>query len=159
MKQKSRLASTQFEFGDTHLGYSLDGARKRWRFRIDYMALPKRTPLAMSTSAWFRRLGSLACAIGVIQAGWAAWNDASMVVGASLCAAGLVSILMHVVTRRHFTVLKTDAGEVWILCDRRHDQILSELRARRRARVLWVHAGWIIPRAFPKSVSSSTRRA
>lgn len=158
MKQTSRLASTQFEFGETHLGYSLDGARNRWRFRMDYLGLPKRIPVKMSTSVWLRRLGSLACAIGVVQGGWAAWNGTSMVVGASLCAAGLVSVLLHVRTRRRFTVLKTDAGEIWILCDKRHDQILNELRARRRARMLSINAGWIIPQAFPKSVSARTRR-
>jgi hypothetical protein len=112
LEQVSLSARTHFEFGESQLDYVLDGE-------------------------WLRRIGSLACAIGVLQVGWAAWNGASILAGAILGVGGLC----HLLSRRGFTILETDAGEIWIIRDHRHDQILSEVRGRRRALRVALHTG------------------
>lgn len=151
LEQASVSVRTQFEFGERHLGYGLDGDRRHWRFAIDYADLPKRSGFALSTSAWLRRLGSLACAFGVLQAGWAAWNGASMLGGMVLGVIGVICLLLHVVSRREFTVLRTSAGDILIVRDRQHDQILRALRERRRARILELHGVRVKPRALLES--------
>lgn len=116
LEQVSLSARTQFEFGESQLDYVLDGE-------------------------WLRRIGSQACAICVLQVGWAAWNGASILAGAILGVGGLWTILLHLLSRRGFTVLETDAGEIWNIRDHRHDQILSEVRGRPRALRVALHTG------------------
>jgi hypothetical protein len=149
LEQTSLSARTQFEFGENHLGYSFDGDRKHRQFKVDYAELPKRTGFTLTTSSWLRRTGFLACSIGILHAGWAVTSGASMLAGTVLGGIGVFNLILHALSRRKgFTVLKTEPGEIRIIRDRRHDQILRELRTRRRARILELHGPRVIPRAL-----------
>jgi hypothetical protein len=89
-------------------------------------------------NAWLRNAGILCLIIGVVNAG-IFLLEADHLKTLVWLISGVICLAIHWTSKTEFTVLSCDAGEILIIKDNKHDQILEEIRRRRKNLIMGLY--------------------
>ena len=132
IKQKRFSNKTTFEFFEDKLTYTIDHSKGLHSFTIEYASIPVDDIGRLENKQpWFKNLGILWIGVGLLQTFVRFIYSHTVQISWWLLVGGVFFILYPVV-RTKFTVLRTEAGGILIIKDKRHDQIFDEIKTRKR---------------------------
>jgi len=135
--QKRYFNRSHFTFEDDRLTYTMghDGGSRS--FGVNYADIPMEHTTLEERTPWFRNAGVVLLIVWLCRLLTGIIDPPSPPVLSlhwPLAAACCLLIYRFAVT--HFTVLKTEAGELYLICDDRHEEVLNELMTRRKSQLL-----------------------
>lgn len=137
IEQRRFFTRTRFTLDTDRLTFSLEHDAGYRSFDVHYADIPMETTDLESRVPWFR---NAAMAIMIAWVCRTAVGLADPVSASGLALhwplSALCCLLVYhfVVTR--FTVFKTEAGKLYLICDGRHDELMTELLERRKSQLL-----------------------
>lgn len=140
--QKRMATSIRFDFGPTELRYFVRDNSGERESVVDYANLSGTTRRVFEKNIWLRNVGLLWCVIGAISVATAV--SAGMLGVGSLfwLGLGIGCVAAFYLTQSRYTVFDTEAGAVFVLEDKQVETIVSEMKARRRARLLALYGDY-----------------
>ncbi len=134
-KQKKFSNSTVFIFGKDKLKYSIKDRGGSSTFNVEYAEIPLDQNEFDERNSWYRNVGIFWVAIGFMQLYFMVTEDAGFKVPIWLLL-GSVCFVFYYIARTSYTVIPTNSGSVFVIKDKKHDEILSELYQRRKGQLL-----------------------
>jgi len=136
MTQKKGSVKHSITFSEEKFNFSYQDKTGSGDSDINYIDLPVKSSISIQQNEWLRNVGYLWCAVGVLQLGFAIVNDGSLAGKGFWLVLGVGCIIWAQFSKIKYTVLSTEAGNVFIIQDKQHDEILNELNKRRKAQLL-----------------------
>jgi len=137
IEQKRYLNRTRFTFEDERLAYTMGHEAGSRSFGVHYADIPMETTVVEARNPWFLNTAAvmlIVWACGIIAGMGGAVSEMDLALHWPLAASVCLLIYRYVLTQ--YTVLKTDAGELHLICDDRHEEILDEIMKRRKSQLL-----------------------
>ena len=134
--QKKRSNKHTFTFKDDLFNFAYEDKNGSGDVDIDYVDFPQKFSIRIEQNEWLRNVGYLWCAIGALQFGYAVYSAAPLSGKGFWLFLGLGSLAWAHFSKVKYSVFQTDHGSVFVIQDKRHDEIISELNARRRKQLL-----------------------
>lgn len=104
---------------------------------IPYAEIPLKSSTRIDQNLWLRNVGYLWCALGVIGIPLALFTDKPLSGAGFWLLLGLGCLLWAHFIKVTYSVFSADRGSVWVIQDANsHDQIVDEIRSRRRNQLL-----------------------
>ncbi len=135
--QKKMSNRHLFTFNDESLNFAYSDKSGSGDVDIPYAHFPKKPFIKIDQNEWLRNVGILWLIIGVLQLGTALYAD--HYAGATLLwlTLGAICLAWAHYSKVKYTVFQAEKGSVFIIQDRStHDQIISEIRSRRKNQLL-----------------------
>ncbi|BCS95669.1 hypothetical protein DSLASN_13010 [Desulfoluna limicola] len=137
INQKRFFNWSRFTFDDERLTCTMGHEDGSCSFGVNYADIPMEQTSVEQRIPWFRNAGLVLLIIwlcrtlvGLVEPASAPGLSLYWPLAATCC------FLIYRVAVTRFTVLKTDAGELYLICDTRHDEVLDELMTRRKSQLL-----------------------
>ncbi len=134
--QKKKSTKHTFVFNDDYFNFSYEDKSGSGDSDLNYGNLPQKTSIQIEQNEWLRNVGYLWCAIGAVQLGYAIYLQASLSGKGFWLVLGLACIVWFLFSKVKYTVFKSDQGNVFVIHDKNHDKIISELKSRRKSQLL-----------------------
>ena len=99
---------------------------------INYAHLPEKKSIKIEQNEWLRNVGYLWCVIGLIQLGYTFASGSSLSGKGFWLIVGLGCLAWSIYSAVKYTVYSSDQGNVFIIHDAKHDQIIEELQKRKK---------------------------
>jgi hypothetical protein len=130
--RQSRFSNkTAFVFGGEALKYTLKDMNGRQSFSVPYTYIPRDTNELEERNPWFRNVGLFWMLIGVVQVIYRLFETGTLVPSLWLIL-GLVCFGIYRIASTRYLVLNTEKGSIFVIHDRKHEEILHELATRRK---------------------------
>ncbi len=129
IQQKRLSRKHTFTFNDQLLNFSFEERSGSADFDVAYGDIPKKSAIQLEENTWLRNVGYLWCVLGVIGLIISSNTTIWLVLGLGCLAWNYTFKIKH-------TVIKTNQGEIWIMHDKKHDEILREISDRRKQQLL-----------------------
>jgi len=137
IEQKRYLNRTRFTFEDERLAYTMEHEAGSRSFDIHYADIPIETTAVETRNAWFRNAAFILLIVwmcrlftGLVVPGSGMSLSLHWPLAASFC------LLIYRYACTPYTVFKTESGELYLICDGRHDEVLAEIMKRRKSQLL-----------------------
>ena len=136
LRQKSWSNKTTFQFTDNKLQYSIKDSNGTHSFSIEYgsVSLDDKRELEEKNS-WFRNVGILWLLIGGLQT-ILRFSDSGDIKLSIWLILGFICFAVFMFVKTKFTIFKTESGNILIIQNKQHDQILDEIKKRRKEQLL-----------------------
>ena len=132
---QSRFSNkTKFIFGDDSLIYTLKDMGGRQSFSVPYISILKDRSELEERNPWFRNVGLLWVLIGIIQTLYVYHGAGGPILSIWLIL-GMVCLAIYWVATTRYTVLNTERGSIYVILDKKHEEVLQELSSRRKAQL------------------------
>jgi len=134
--QKKLSIKHTFSFHSEQLNFAFKDKSGSADFDIYYADIPFKTSITIERNEWLRNVGFIWILLGVIQvlialnANRFSFNDAFWLYIGALCLIGF-----HF-TKTAYTVFRADVGNIFIIQDKKHDEIMNEITQRRKQQFL-----------------------
>lgn len=137
IKQKRYFNRTRFTFDDDRLIYAMEHDGGSRSFGVNYSEIPMESTDMEERTPWFRNAGIVLLIVwlcrtlvGIVDPASAPGLSLHWPLAATCC------LLIYRFAVTHFTVFNTEAGELYLICDDRYEEILSEIMTRRKSQLL-----------------------
>lgn len=134
--QKKRSNKHTFTFNDESFNFAYEDKNGSGDVDIDYADFPQKFSVRIEQNEWLRNVGYLWCAIGAFQLGYAVYTAAPLSGKGFWLFLGLGSLAWAHFSTVKYSVFHTDRGNVFVIQDKRHDEIIKELNIRRKKQLL-----------------------
>ncbi|WP_300669944.1 hypothetical protein [Desulfoluna sp.] len=137
IEQKRYFNCTRFTFDDERLIYAMEHDGGSCAFDVSYADIPMESTAMETRTPWFRNAGIVLLIAWVCQM-LVELVETSSVPGFSLHwpLVALCCVLIYRCVVIRYTVFKTDAGELRLICDDHHEEVLNEIMTRRKNQLL-----------------------
>ena len=85
---------------------------------------------------WLRNVGILWCLLGCYRVGTAIYSGSSLSGTGFWLLIGLVCIVWYTLSKTKSSIFKTDAGNIFVIQSKNHDQIITEIKTRKKQQLL-----------------------
>jgi hypothetical protein len=134
--QKKKSTKHTFTFKDDYFNFAYEDKLGSGDIDVNYADFPKKSSIQIEQNDWLRSVGYLWCAIGVFQLGYAIYSGASISGKGFWIMAGFACIVWAYFSKVKFSVFKSEHGNVFVIHDKNHEKIISELITRRKSQLL-----------------------
>lgn len=134
--QKKRGVKQTFTLRDDHFNYAYEDKSGSGDIDLNYVDLPQKSSVSIEQNEWLRNVGLLWIALGVAQIGWAIFNDLSLSGKGFWLMVGMACVLWAHFSKTRYSVFRTERGNVLVMQNKQHQQIVETLHARRKAQLL-----------------------
>lgn len=134
--QKKRGVKQTFTLRDDHFNYAYEDKSGSGDIDINYVDFPQKSSVSIEQNEWLRNVGLLWIALGVAQIGWAIFNDLSLSGKGFWLMVGMACVLWAHFSKTRYSVFRTERGNVLVMQNKQHQQIVETLHARRKAQLL-----------------------
>ena len=137
IEQKKLSNRHTFTFEPDSLNFAYSDKSGSGDVDIPYAEVPLKSSTRIDQNLWLRNVGYLWCALSVVLIGIALTAGKPLTGTGFWGLLGLGCILWAHFTKVTYTVLSPDRGSIWIIQDtNNHDQIIDEIRLRRKNQLL-----------------------
>ena len=133
--QKRGVKQT-FTLRDDHFNFAYEDKSGSGDIDLNYVDLPQKSSVSIEQNEWLRNVGLLWIALGVAQIGWAIFNDLSLSGKGFWLMVGMACVLWAHFSKTRYSVFRTERGNVLVMQNKQHQQIVETLHARRKAQLL-----------------------
>ena len=134
--QKKRGVKQTFTLRDDHFNYAYEDKSGSGDIALNYVDFPQKSSVSIEQNEWLRNVGLLWIALGVAQIGWAIFNDLSLSGKGFWLMVGMACVLWAHFSKTRYSVFRTERGNVLVMQNKQHQQIVETLHARRKAQLL-----------------------
>ncbi|BBO26043.1 hypothetical protein AltI4_04310 [Alteromonas sp. I4] len=134
--QKKRGVKQTFTLKDDHFNFAYEDKSGSGDIDLNYVDLPQKSSVSIEQNEWLRNVGLLWIALGVAQIGWAIFNDLSLSGKGFWLMVGMACVLWAHFSKTRYSVFRTERGNVLVMQNKQHQQIVETLYARRKAQLL-----------------------
>ena len=134
--QKKRGVKQTFTLRDDHFNFAYEDKSGSGDIDLNYVDLPQKSSVSIEQNEWLRNVGLLWIALGVAQIGWAILNDLSLSGKGFWLMVGMACVLWAHFSKTRYSVFRTERGNVLVMQNKQHQQIVETLHARRKAQLL-----------------------
>ena len=134
--QKKRGVKQTFTLRDDHFNFAYEDKSGSGDIDLNYVDLPQKSSVSIEQNEWLRNVGLLWIALGVAQIGWAIFNDLSLSGKGFWLMVGMACVLWAHFSKTRYSVFRTERGNVLVMQNKQHQQIVETLHARRKAQLL-----------------------
>lgn len=134
--QKKRAVKHAFRFEEDHFNFSYQDKSGSGDLDMNYADFPKKSIIKIEQNDWLRNVGLLWGAVGGFQLGHAIYSGASPSGQGFWLMVGIVCLVLSWFSKVKYSVYQGDRGSIFILQDKKHDQIVGELNSRRVKQLL-----------------------
>jgi len=131
IKQKRFSNSSLFQFLNEDLKFTGKDQSGTYTFSVKYGSIPANTSELIERNVWFRNAGILWALIGSLQIGLH-YRDFGGFGGGFWFLVGLICLGIYGVAKTKYTVFNTDKGRIYVVKNKDHDHIISEISSRRK---------------------------
>ncbi|MFA0566931.1 hypothetical protein [Vibrio gallaecicus] len=135
IKQKKFSNKHVFKFGDESLNFAFKDKTGSDDFDLHYANFPDKSSVSIERNEWLRNVGGLWCLLGCYQLGTAIYNDLPLTGRGFWLLIGLLCLGWFAFTKIKYSVFKTEYGNIFVINDRKHDQIIDEIKSRKKAQL------------------------
>jgi hypothetical protein len=140
LTQKHFSTHIEMNFGERELAYKIRDNSGEREMAVDYGRIPKQGRKVFDRNTWLRNVGIMWCLLGVGLIVFGVVEGRPATAGAFWLFVGVGCLVAFRVTGADYTVFDTQDGAIFILQSAGHDQVLSEIDARRKAVLQkWFH--------------------
>lgn len=130
--QKRAGHRVEFQFGEESLKYSVKDPSGSTSFSLPYEEVPDEYSELEERRVWFRNVGYIWIIIGLCDVGYR-YTESSKWVLPFWLLLGLACLGYYYLSSTHFIVYNTARGRMFVIVDKKKDQVLKELGTRRSA--------------------------
>lgn len=134
--QQKRSNKHTFTFNDEQFNFAYEDKTGSGDVDMDYADFPRKSSVRIEQNEWLRNVGYLWCAIGTIQLGVAIYAGAPLAGKGFWLLLGFGCLAWERLSRVKYSVFQAQKGSVFVIQDKRHDEIISELNARKKSQLL-----------------------
>lgn len=134
--QKKRGVKQTFTLRDDHFNFAYEDKSGSGDIDLNYVDFPQKSSVSIEQNEWLRNVGLLWIALGVAQIGWAILNDLSLSGKGFWLMVGMACVLWAHFSKTRYSVFRTERGNVLVMQNKQHQQIVETLHARRKAQLL-----------------------
>lgn len=136
IKQKRFSNHHTFTFETEFANFAYKDKSGSGDFDFNYADLPEKSATSIEQNEWLRNVGVLWCLLGFYRIGTAAYNGASLSGTGFWLFLGIICLIWFALTKVKYSVFKTDRGNVFVIQDKNHEKIVSELNNRKKEQLL-----------------------
>lgn len=134
--QKKRSIKHTFTFEDDNFNFAYNDKTGSGDTDYNYADFPKKSSIQIDQNEWLRNVGILWCLLGVFQFGYAFYEGASLSGQGRWVVLGLACVVWAHFSTIKYSIFKLERGNIFIIQDKNHDQIIEEIRTRRKSQLL-----------------------
>ena len=136
IKQKKNSNKHIFTFKEEFLNFAYDDKSGSGDVDLNYGDIPQKSSVQIEHNEWLRNVGYLWCALGVAQLGFALYSGAPLSGKGFWIMVGLICLAWAHYSKVKYTVFKSERGNFFVIQDKSHDRIISEISSRRKSQLL-----------------------
>lgn len=130
--QKKSGNKHTFHLHDDYFNFAYEDKSGSGDHDIHYADFPQKSSTQIEQNEWLKNVGYLWIAIGVFQIGYALYSDTSLSGKGFWLLLGALCVTWAQVTTVTYSVFRGDRGNVFVIKDAQHDQIIETLNSRRK---------------------------
>lgn len=130
--QKKRSNKHTFTFKENHLSFAYEDKTGTGEIDIAYGDFPNKLSTRIEQSDGLKLVGILWTAIGAYQLGYGIYNNLTLSGRGFWLFLGIICLLVYYFTKVKYSVFNTERGSVFVIQGRNHDQIIDEIKTRRK---------------------------
>lgn len=134
--QKKFSNKTTFEFENETLKYTVEDKGGAGDIIFSYADFPQKSSMKIEKNGWLRNVGLIWVLLGVFQLGTAIAAQSPLAGKGFWFLLGLMCLLMYRIAITKYSVFSMENGTVYIIKDKKHDEILEEINERRKKQLL-----------------------
>jgi hypothetical protein len=134
--QKKKSIKHTFSFYDDYFNYAYADKSGSGDTDFNYADFPTKSSVQIELNEWLRNVGYLWMALGVFQFAYAVYMEASLSGKGFWILVGVVCVLWAYISKVKYSVFKAERGNIFVIQDKRHDEIVDELTKRRKLQLL-----------------------
>ena len=134
--QKKLSNKHTYIFEEDSLNYLYEDKSGSDDLTLNYADFPEKNSISIEQNEWLRNVGILWGLLGIYQIGIAAINNYSLSGRGFWLVIGIICIIWYAFTKVKYSVFKTAAGNIFIIHDEHHNQIIAEIKSRRKKQLL-----------------------
>lgn len=136
IKQKKFSILHTFTFESNYVNFSYKDKSGSGDFDFHYADFPEKYSVTIEQNEWLRNVGILWCLLGCYTIGSAIYSGGSLSGTGFWLVVGLVCLIWFALTKVKYSVFKTERGNVFIIQDKNHENIIAELNKRKKEQLL-----------------------
>ena len=136
-QQKKRDTRIQFKFEPECLAYSIEDRNGANSTKISYQSIEFDFGRFSERNDWLRNVGLIWCVIGVLQAAYAYYANGAIQFFWLLIGTGC--LIAYRFLQTHYTDIRHDHGQIYVIRDDQHDAIVAEITQRRNQALLDIY--------------------
>lgn len=134
--QKKGSVTHTFTFHMDYLNFAYKDKTGSGDVDINYADIPKKSSVQIQQNHWLKNVGMLWVGLGILQLGYAVYSNAALNGKGFWLFLGAILIAWSHFRKIKYTVMSTDHGSIFVIEDKKHDQIINELNARKKVQLL-----------------------
>lgn len=134
--QKMRSNKHTFRFEDDYFNFAYEDKTGSGDADMKYANFPNKPIVKIEQNEWLKNVGYIWCAIGVFQLGYAMYLEASLTGKGFWLMVGVICLVWAYFSTVKYSVYQADEGNIFIIQDKKHDEIVNELNNRKRKQLL-----------------------
>ena len=136
IKQKRLSNNHTFTFEDEHVNFAFKDKTGSDDFDFNYADFPDKSSISIEQNEWLRNVGFLWCLLGVYRIGSYIYNEQPLTGTGFWLMLGIICLVWFACTKVKYSVFKTERGNVYVIQDGKHEQIVSEIKSRKKKQLL-----------------------
>jgi len=134
--QKKGSNKHTFTFKDESFNFHFKDKSGSDDVDLSYASFPSKSSVRIEQNEWLRNVGFLWCCLGVFQLGYAIYLSAPTSGKGFWLGIGLLCLLYSYFSKVKYSVYKAEYGNVFVIQDKKHDEIINELNKRKKKQLL-----------------------
>ena len=136
IKQKKQSNRHTFTFNDDYFNFAFKDKTGADDFDLNYADFPDKSSTTIEQNDWLRNVGLIWCLLGTYNVGTALYNGSPLSGTAFWLFIGLVCLVIFAFTKVKYSVYKTEYGRIFVIKDKKHDTIISEITDRKKTQLI-----------------------
>ena len=134
--QKKKSNKHTFTFKDEHFNFAYMDNSGSGDTDFNYADFPQKSSVQIEQNIWLRNVGYLWCMLGIFQLGYAIYSEVSLSGKGFWIMVGLVCLAWAHFSKVKYSVFRAERGNIFVIQDKFHDQIIGELNSRGKKQLL-----------------------
>lgn len=134
--QKRKANKHTFTLHDDYFNFAYEDKSGSADTDMNYADFPQKSSIQIEQNDWLRNVGYLWIVLGVLQLGYAIYSEASLSGKGFWIVVGAACVLWAYFSKVKYTVFRSQKGNVFVIQNKDHDQIIDELNTRRKSQLL-----------------------
>ncbi|THF61968.1 hypothetical protein [Pseudothauera rhizosphaerae] len=137
--QKKRSNKHTFSFYDDYFNFAYEDKSGSGDTDMSYADFPQKSSVQIEQNQWLRNVGFLWMALGTFILGHAVFTGATLSGKGFWILMGVACVIWAHFSKVKYSVFRVGCGNIFVIQDKNHDEIVKELNNRRKAQLLKWH--------------------
>ncbi len=134
--QKKNSNKHIFSFYDDHFNFAYEDKSGSGDTDINYADFPQKSSVQIEQNEWLRNIGYLWMILGGFILGYTIYSGTPLSGREYWFLLGAGCVIWAHISKVKYSVFKAENGNIFVIQDKNHDEIIKELNSRKKAQLL-----------------------